>query len=120
MNDTAPLSPTPTVDSSGTAKIIYYLYLASIILGITNLIGVIMAYLYKGDAPDWLKTHYRFQIRTFWILMLYSFISFLLTFIVIGFFMLIGVLIWFVIRCVKGLKQLGKNEPIPNPTTWWI
>lgn len=39
MNDTAPLSPTPTVDSSGTAKIIYYLYLASIILGITSLIG---------------------------------------------------------------------------------
>jgi len=31
-----------------------------------------MAYIYKGDAPDWLKSHYRYQIRKFWIGILYG------------------------------------------------
>ncbi|MXZ09042.1 MAG: hypothetical protein F4Y79_06295, partial [Gemmatimonadetes bacterium] len=52
--------------TSGTAKIVYILYLAELVVGITGLIGVIMAYVNRSDAPEWLASHYRFQIRTFW------------------------------------------------------
>ena len=42
------------------AKVIYVLYLAALLNGVTMLIGVVMAYLARGDGPDWLNTHYRF------------------------------------------------------------
>ncbi len=47
-----------------TAKVIYILLMISTI-GITafaGIIGVIMAYVMKDDSPDWLHSHYRFQI----------------------------------------------------------
>lgn len=53
--------------TEGTAKIVYVLYLVGILFGLTTLIGVVMAYVNRGDAPEWLKTHYQYQIRTFWI-----------------------------------------------------
>ena len=46
--------------STSNAKLVYILYLAGIIIGITGLIGVIMAYVNRGDVPDWMKTHYQF------------------------------------------------------------
>lgn len=42
--------------NSGSAKLVYILYLAGIVFGITGLIGVIMAYINKSDAPEWLQT----------------------------------------------------------------
>lgn len=106
-------------DSAKTAvKINYILYLASLLLGVTSIIGVIMAYVNKNDVSEWMKTHYQFQIRTFWISILYSFIAVLLSFVVIGAFLFPLILIWFIVRCVKGLKALDKNEPVENPTTW--
>ena len=35
-----------------------------------QLAGVIIAYAQRRDAPDWVHSHYRFQIRTFWIAVL--------------------------------------------------
>ena len=99
------------------AKINYVLYLASLILGITSIIGVIMAYVNKKDAPEWIQTHYQFQIRTFWI-GLYAVIGMVLSVVVIGFAVLLFYLVWLIVRCVKGLKALDKNEPIENPTSW--
>ena len=105
-------------NSASTAKLVYILYLVSIFLGITGLIGVIMAYINKGDAPDWLKTHYQFQIRTFWISILYSIIGIVTLIFVIGYFILLFLIIWYIVRCVKGLKQLGKNAAMENPKSW--
>ncbi|WP_372766324.1 DUF4870 family protein [Pseudoalteromonas sp.] len=100
------------------AKINYVLYLASIILGITGLIALIMAYVNKKDAPEWVQTHYQFQIRTFWIGLLYAVIGGILTFVGIGLLILLFYVVWLIVRCVKGLKALDKNEPIENPTSW--
>jgi uncharacterized membrane protein len=65
-------------------KLIYILYLLSPVLGVTGLIGVIMAYVYRNDAPDWLQSHYRFQIRTFWIGLLYALVGVLLLTVLVG------------------------------------
>ena len=100
------------------AQVVYFLYLASIIFGITGLIGLIMAYINKGDAPEWVQTHYRYQIRTFWIGLLIAVIGAATAAFFIGFLILLAWLVWFIIRCVKGLKQLGQNEPVPDPGTW--
>jgi uncharacterized membrane protein len=99
--------------------IIYVLYLSSLIFGITGIIGVIMAYINKGDG-NYLDSHYQYQIRTFWIGLLYSIIGAILTYVFIGFLVLLLVFIWFVIRCVRGIRFLSKNQPIPEPTTWMV
>ena len=109
-----------TTHKNSMPTVIYILYLTSIVLGITSIIGLIMAYINKGDAKAIEATHYRYQIRTFWIGLLYAVICMLLTAIGIGFLLMFGVLIWFIIRCVKGLSAYSKNQAIVNPTTWLV
>jgi uncharacterized membrane protein len=110
----APGRPT----SEGSAKIIYILYLVAIVFGITGLIGVVMAYVYRSDAPDWLRSHYQFQIRTFWIGLLYFLVGLVLTYLLIGYLVLLFWVVWVIVRCVKGIKALDQKEAPPNPMGW--
>jgi uncharacterized membrane protein len=101
-----------------TSKLIYILFLANILIPFLGLIAVVMAYINKADAPEWLQTHYQFQIRTFWIGFLYFFVGALLTMIFIGYLIIVFAVIWVVIRCVKGMKYLDAGQAQPNPTSW--
>ncbi|WP_169567948.1 DUF4870 family protein [Sneathiella limimaris] len=107
--------------AQGTAKmaqIVYFLYLAAIVVPMANVVGVIMAYVNKGDAAPWVQSHYQFQIRTFWISLLIGFIGAALTAVFVGFLVLLALLIWYILRCVKGLKYLDQKTPYPDPKTW--
>jgi len=104
--------------STSTPKLIYILFLANFIIPFLGLIGVVMAYVHKADAPEWLQTHYQFQIRTFWIGFLFFFIGGLLSMIIIGYLVILFAVIWIVIRCVKGMKYLDAGYAQPHPTTW--
>lgn len=104
--------------SKSTAKIVYILYLAGIVFPVTGIIGVVMAYINRGDAPEWLKSHYQLQIRTFWIGALYISIGIILTFFIIGYFVLLFWVIWLIIRCIKGMKSLDLKEAHPDPAGW--
>lgn len=101
-----------------TAKIVYFLYLASVIFGITGVIGVVMAYINRSDAPPWLESHYQFQIRTFWIGVLMMLVGFVLTFVLVGFLVFLFWVVWLIVRCVKGMKLLEQKQAHPNPTAW--
>ncbi|MCX2723896.1 DUF4870 family protein [Roseibium salinum] len=98
--------------------LIYILYLVSLLVGLTALIGVVFAYINRGKGVTWADSHYTYQIRTFWIGMLYSLISVLLMFVFIGVLMLIAVAVWAIVRCIKGLQLASRGEPVPNPETW--
>lgn len=106
----------PTTE--GTAKIVYILYLFGLVVGVTGIIGVVMAYINRDDAPEWLKSHYQFQIRTFWIGVLYTLIGIILSYVLIGILVLFFFVIWLIVRCVKGIKFLDQKEAPPNPTGW--
>jgi len=101
-----------------TAKVVYILLLASVLIGLTSLIGVIIAYINRSDAPAWLASHYRFQIRTFWIGLLYLFCGILLSGVGIGWLIIIFWAAWLIIRCAKGIKYLDRGAPPPDPATW--
>ena len=125
MDPSQPLPTTPAPPPAGqpgpsdsTAKIVYILYLVSLAVGVTSLVGVIMAYVNVGEAPEPLRSHYRFQIRTFWIGVLYSCIGLLLLLVVVGAVVWAFVAVWLIVRCVKGLKYLDRGEPYPNAATW--
>ncbi len=121
MNENKVITPESTQAKPATgenAKVIYILYLAGLILGLTGIIGVVMAYVNRDDAPEWLRTHYQFQIRTFWMGLLYLLVGFLLAIVFIGYLVLLFWAIWLIIRCAKGMKWLEQKEAHPNPTGW--
>jgi uncharacterized membrane protein len=105
-------------DDTGSAKLVYILYLVSVVFGVTSIIGLVMAYINRSQAPDWLQSHYQFQIRTFWIGLLYGTVGAILAIVLIGWLILLFTLVWFIIRCIKGLQALDKREAHPDPTSW--
>lgn len=105
---------------SGMAQLVYVLYLVSLALGVTAIVGVVIAYAYRGNAPTWLGSHYHFQIRTFWIGFLYTIISFVLIFFMVGWVAGVLVAIWLAVRCVRGLQMVQRGEEHPTPYTWWV
>ena len=101
-------------------QIIYILYLAGFIVGLTPVIGVVIAHMNKGKSEGWVTSHYTWLIRTFWIGLLYGFISFLLAFVLIGFLLMLATAVWVIIRCVLGLQSMSRSEPMKNPDSWLI
>jgi uncharacterized membrane protein len=103
------------------AKINYFLLIVSLFAGgVTAIIALVIAYVYRSDCPEWLKSHFDYQIRTFWIGCLVLFVGVVTTFIGIGVIILIGATIWLIVRCVKGIKFLDQQLPHPNPKSWWL
>jgi uncharacterized membrane protein len=101
-----------------TANLIYILYLLSLIFGITSLVGLVMAYINKGDAPEWLQSHYRFQIRTFWIGLLIGVIGAATAVFMVGILFLVFLFVWWIVRCVKGMKYITEGSAHPDPASW--
>jgi uncharacterized membrane protein len=104
--------------SANIAMLAYALLLAAPVLLVSALIGVIIAYVYRDDAPEWLQSHFQLQIRSFWISFLFFFIGLMLLWIFIGKLILLVTLIWYLVRLIKGLKYLNRRAPYPNPASW--
>ena len=100
--------------------LIYILYLVGIVAWIVPIVAVVLAYIYRKDCTGWLESHNTYQIRTFWIGLLYGFISVILMFVGVGFLLIIVVAIWMLVRCIRGLQWASRREPVPNPQTWLI
>lgn len=112
------MNETTTNNSLSIAKINYILQIISSLIPLTGIIAVVMAYVNRDDSNEWLQTHYRFQIRTFWIGLLYISLGVVLFQVIIGFFILLFTFFWLIVRCAKGLKQLENNEPVQNVEGW--
>jgi uncharacterized membrane protein len=102
------------------AIVVYALYLASFVVGFTSIVGVIIAYIYRGNGPAWLDEHYRYQIRTFWIGMLYATVTIFLAFVLIGLPLMLALAVWFIVRCIKGFKGLQAKRAPSNVDSWLI
>jgi uncharacterized membrane protein len=83
-------SPQPIVSNTSTALIVYILYFVAYFVGITAIVGVIIAHVQKGSGDPLLDTHYDFQIRTFWISILYVIVGSVLVIVLVGFLILHG------------------------------
>jgi len=108
----------PAVSDKQLALIVYVLYLAAYVVGVTGLIGVIIAHVKISSADPLLRTHYQFQIRTFWIGILYLVVGIVLLLVIIGVAILLWWFIWSLVRNVKGVLALNENKPIADPTSW--
>src|ERR1700712_3374594 len=99
-------------------QILYALYLASFAVGVSAIIAVVIAYINRAKAPDYLQTHYIWLIRTFWIGALFLVLSALLSMVLVGILTGIATAVWFIIRCVIGLQRASRGEAIEHPKAW--
>ncbi len=99
--------------------IIGLLYVSSFVLGVTVIIGVVLAYVWRGEPHEgWEDTHYQYLIRTFWIGLIGSGICMILMLALIGFVLLPALAVLVIVRCVLSLVNAQKRQPMPNPETW--
>ena len=116
--DAAPPPQSPR-DQNGDrilAIINYVLGFVAISNGLTLLIAAVLAYVRRDQAEPWLKTHFEFQIASFW----YGLIIFLVGFFtlwLLGLGLLVWLLggIWLVVRTAVGLIRLIDGRTHDNP-----
>ena len=95
------------------ATLVYALQAASFLLAITFIAAVIINYVKKDDvAGTWVESHFRWQIRTFWFALLWSFFGILTLVMGIGYVILMGAAIWIIYRIAKGWLALADNKPM--------
>lgn len=115
---------------------VYALYLIALFTGVPFLIGVILAYIFNGSATVQAQSHYDHQIGLFWRFVLGNIILWVVlgtgialtstvVFLIIGVPMIIGaalafVWLWIVmlVRCIRGIGLINRNEPYPLPAGW--
>ena len=102
--------------------IISLLYLSSFLLGITGLVGVVLAFIWKGEpeTQPWEDSHYTYLINTFWIGLAGTIVGGLLLIVLIGLFVLLAVAALVAVRSVLSLINAQKHQPMPNPGSWTI
>ncbi len=108
LTDNAPKEADKTL-----THVIYGLYAASLLVGITGLVAIVLNYVKRDDvAGTLLESHFRWQIRTFWYSLLWAFVGLLTFLILIGWVILIADLVWFIYRIVLGWLRLNDGKPM--------
>ena len=93
--------------------VIYGLYAAGFIVGISVIAAIVLNYLKRDDVRGtWLESHFRWQMRTFWFGLLWGVIGGILTLVVIGVGVLVANGIWIIYRIVKGWLNLNDGKPM--------
>lgn len=119
LETTTPASNTvasnaPDLSSAiGTTQIIYILYAAGLVVGITALVAIVMNYQSKDAVRGtWLESHYKWQIRTFWFNLLWMSVSLLTMIVGIGFLVFPVAYVWYIYRVVRGWMQMRQGKPM--------
>jgi uncharacterized membrane protein len=68
----------------------------------------------------WRASHYEFQIRTFWLGLIFAIGSAMLAVFGIGLVLIAAVGVWIVVRSIIGLSTLLKGQPYPTPRNWML
>lgn len=113
------MEPTQLTEREQSAKtltaVIYALYAASFLVGISALVAIVINYVKQNDvAGTFLESHFRWQIRTFWFGLLWGIIGGITSLILIGWLVLLANAVWIIYRLVVGWINLNDNKPMYN------
>jgi len=93
--------------------VIYALYAASLISGVTFIVAIIINYVKRDDVAGSLyESHFRWQINTFWFSLLWGVIGAITFWLIIGIFIAAAAGIWFIYRIAKGWLYLSESKPM--------
>lgn len=121
MTDQTPPPSGPSSDSNfdlNKSTIISLLYIASFVVGITGLIGGILAFVWKEEvAGTWEESHLQYHIMTFIVGIIVGVVGIILSFVLIGIPILLALAVWVLVRSVMSLLKAQKQEPMADPKT---
>ena len=120
-NPSNPQQPVPTGGSDNFMKspqLVYLLYLGGFVIAILPLIGLVLAYVNRDAATPMERTHYDFQISTFWRGLIIFAAGVVLIFVLVGWLVILFGAIWMIVRCVKGLNKFSQKEPMSANIGW--
>lgn len=101
--------------------IISLLYLGSFVVGITGIIGLVLAFIWKGDSHElWEASHFNWLINTFWLGLAGTIIGVILSVVLIGIPILIAVAVLVIVRSIMSLLRAQRREAMPNPGSWLL
>ena len=123
-------APTPSIVN--VAHLVYGLHTLAIVTGlicgsvtvigsfigsVPSIIAVIINYIKRGEARGtWVESHFRWQIRTFWFVLLWLVVAVVLIMTLIGMViaipMLLVITIWLIYRIARGWLRLQEELPM--------
>jgi uncharacterized membrane protein len=124
MSDASQGNHQPPVPTGGSGnlmnspQLVYLLYLGGFILAILPLIGVVLAFVNRDSAAPMERTHYDYQISTFWRGLVIGVVGVVLIFVLVGWLVLLFAAVWMIVRCVKGLNKFSQKEPMAANIGW--
>lgn len=115
--ETPPVADQRDQAAASNLQLIYILYfVGSFVLGISTVIGLVMAYVNNDpDLPGWAKSHYKMLISLFWWGLIFILVISLVFSISapLGGILLLGFLVWLIVVLAKGMKALARREVAP-------
>ena len=98
-------------DPDLVVHIVYALFALSLVTAFPAVIGIIIALIgYQQIDDEVLLSHYRYQIRSFLIMVVVTVIGSVLVWLFVGLIILGLCWLWFLYRVVKGWLKLTKGE----------
>ena len=95
-------------------KIVWGIYILAVVTGgPLSILGVILAYVWRDAASDPLSTHFRKQIRVFWITMIITAVGFVLVAVLVGFLILGAAALYMLVMSVIGIVRALDGRPWP-------
>lgn len=93
--------------------VVYACYVGAVLWGVTLLIGVAIAYVYRASATGTIyRSHYDYQIATFWKAMLGFLVGVLFLMVGVGVVIMVGTYIWLMVKTFKGWRALSQGTPV--------
>jgi len=106
-------TPQQAEANKNITHVIYALYAASLISGVTYIIAIILNYVKREDVAGTVyESHFRWQIRTFWFSLLWGVVGAITMWIIVGFVVWAVAGIWFIYRIAKGWLRLSESKPM--------
>ena len=117
-----PATPSPPLISGdlfgNMPQLVYLLYFAGFVIGPAVLVGLVLAYVNRDQAPPLERSHYDFQIATFWRGLAMVVVGIVAAFFIVGWLVLLFWVVWAIVRCIKGLTNLSRGQPMPATVGW--
>jgi uncharacterized membrane protein len=101
-------------------NLVYILNFIGYITIIPWIIAVIIAYAKRDEAAGPERSHFNYQIQTFWGEVILFLIGILTTFILIGFVILFAAFIWSIARNVTGFITASNGYGVRYPKSWGL
>jgi uncharacterized membrane protein len=107
-----PNLPSAEETARTTAIVIYLLYLAALINGLTAIIGVVLAYVKRDDVRGTIyEGHFSNAIEIFWVFLIGMCVAVPLCFVLVGIPLVILLYVWVLFRTIKGLVRAIDAKP---------